>query len=131
MAYSISTLTRFTEIDWNNFNNRPAIDSSMPFCNEKDWYRDRRCCMDGYTIEHVRDMAYDNRHQNTAEARFLDEYPCVNGVELDQLIDKMAGSQTTDRKKTQSASFKSASQSFFIKLINELPNSLLKRFKNY
>ena len=91
MSFSISPSTPFTSINWDTFENRPVINKSMKFCEEKDWYADTKCCMDGYSIEHVLDVAHENNLWNAPEVQFLDEYPCVNGLELDSLADKIAG----------------------------------------
>ena len=55
--------------------------------------------MDGYTIEHVRDMARDFGYESTSEARLLDAYPCINGVELDWFVRKFAGDNSRLRNK--------------------------------
>jgi hypothetical protein len=89
MSYSISASTSFSSINWNNFENRPPINPSMTFCEEKDWYEDVKCCMDSYSIEHVRDVAHEHGLGDTPEVRFLDRYPCVNGLELDYFVDEI------------------------------------------
>lgn len=71
MIYSISS-TQFSNIDWDNFKDRPPIDESMTFCEEKNWNDDVKCCMDGYSIEHVRDIAYEHGLEDVPEVRFLD-----------------------------------------------------------
>lgn len=91
MSFSISPSTTFANIDWNTLENRPPIDKSMIFCQEKDWYDAVPCCMDGYTIEHVHDLAYENGFLGTAEAQFLNEYPCLNAIEMNHFYEKFTG----------------------------------------
>lgn len=94
----------------------------MPFCTETEWNGERKCCMDGYAIEHVRDMAYDNGARDTVEARFLDQYPCVNGAELDQFVEKFTGEKVAaqvERSATNDTIWGSVSRSL---------NAILRRF---
>ncbi len=91
MSPSISTSVKFADINWDTLENRPTINESMTFCEEKDWYADVKCCMDGYSIEHVLDVAHENNLWDMPEVKFLDQYPCINGLELDSLADEIAG----------------------------------------
>lgn len=83
MSFSISSSTQFSEINWDSLENRPTINESMTFCEEKDWNSDSRCCMDRYSIEHVLDVAHENNLWNMPEVKFLEAYHCINGPELD------------------------------------------------
>jgi hypothetical protein len=96
MTYSISDSKPFKEIEWESLKDRPSITTAMPFCEEKQWYKPAKCCMDGYTIEHILDGAYAGKNTKSPEFKFLKEYPCINGVELDSLIEKIEekGSQS-------------------------------------
>lgn len=89
MSFSISPSTKFADIAWSNFENRPYV--SGHFCTEKNWYDDVPCCMSGYTIEYINDLAQANGLQGTPEAEFLNEYPCVNGVETNYFYEKFTG----------------------------------------
>ena len=90
MPLSISSSTNFSNINWDDLENRPVINKSMTFCEEKDWYNDAKCCMDSYSIEHVLDVAHTYDLRELPEVKFLEEYPCLNGLELDSLADKIA-----------------------------------------
>lgn len=131
MSYSISNKTTFAEIDWNTFENRPPIKRTMPQCKEKDWYADVKCCMDGYTIEHVRDMAYDNGYVDTPETQFLDEYPCLNGVELDYFVDIVTAPQSNIGTESESSTLACVSNTIFQSLEKILPKSLIDAIKPY
>lgn len=84
----------FANINWDTFKGRPTIDPSMKFCSEKKWHTDTKCCMSGYTIEHVLDMAYDHGKADSPEVTFLEGYPCLNGRELDSFVDKLTVRKT-------------------------------------
>jgi hypothetical protein len=134
MSFSISASTPFSSINWDNFENRPPISKSMPFCKEEDWYEDKKCCMDGYSIEHVRDVAYEYGNQNTPEVKFLDQYPCINGIELDYFVDeieRMPSDVETKSPKPQFPSFECLSQTVFEGLKNVLPKPLLDSIEPY
>jgi len=89
MSFSISTSTPFSAINWDNFENRPPINESMKFCGSADRYKDTKCCMETDSIEGVLYVAHKNDLRNADEVKFLEEYPCVNWVELDSLADKI------------------------------------------
>jgi len=91
MSFSISPSTPFTSINWDTFENRPPINDSMKFCDEKDYYKETKCCMDGYSVEHVVEVAHQNGLWDAPEVKFLEKYPCVNGTELDSLADQIDG----------------------------------------
>jgi len=88
MNYSINNSVPFSAINWNTLEGRPQVQNlgkETRFCEEKDWYADEKCCMDYYSIEHVRDVAYEYGNQNSPEVKFLDQYPCINGLEIDRI----------------------------------------------
>ncbi len=133
-SFSVSASTPFSSISWNNFENRPPINSSMTFCEEKDWYEDVKCCMDGYSIEHLRDVAYEYGHENTPEVRFLDQYPCLNGLEIDYFVDKIERMPSNVRKEESEPTFPTfqcLSEALFEGLKKVLPKPLLDSIAPY
>ena len=106
MKFSINDSVPFSKIDWSTLENRPYIDRQH-HCTEKNWYDNVPCCMDGYTVEHVNDLAQENGLQDTSEAKFLNQYPCVNGVESDYFYEKFTG---------QKAPTKAEADSFYSKI---------------
>ena len=90
MPFSISSDTAFKDINWNNLENRPSIDDSMIFCKDSDWHKSAKCCMDGYTIEHVLDISHEQSSHSSPAAKFLEEYPCLNGLELDRIVEELS-----------------------------------------
>jgi hypothetical protein len=134
MSYSIFNSVPFSSINWDSFENRPSTKGSMPICQEKDWYEDSKCCMDVYSIEHVRDVAYDYGHENTPEVKFLDQYPCVNGLELDYFVNRieaMPSKVAQEEQKPQFPSFECLSQAVFEGLKKVLPKPLLDSIQPY
>jgi hypothetical protein len=89
MSFSISPSTPFASINWDNFENRPPINESMPFCDDKYTGSDSKCCMDDYALESVTRVAHKNNLWNTPEVQFLEKSPCVNLAELDSLADQI------------------------------------------
>ena len=89
MSFSVSSTTSFSGIKWQTFENRPPINESMKFCGSADRYKDTKCCMEADSIEGVLYVAHKNDLREADEVRFLEEYPCVNWVELDSLADKV------------------------------------------
>jgi hypothetical protein len=133
MSFSISRSTGFSEINWSSFENRPQINSSMQFCREKDWYEDAKCCMDGYSIEHILDAAYEHGNENTPEVKFLDQYPCLNGVELDHFanaIDRMP-SKVDKTPTSEFPTFECISETIFEGLKKVLPQTILEFIEPY
>lgn len=94
MSFSVSSSAPFSSINWKNFENRPEIKDSMPFCTENNWNKKAKCCSDGYSIEHALDMIPEEK-MSTPEAKFLEKYPCVNGIELESLVNKISEENTT------------------------------------
>jgi hypothetical protein len=93
MSHTIPQPTPFSKIDWSTLQNRPSLTKDMPICTDKQWdKRDARCCMSGYAIEHVRDIAFDAGKTSSPESAYINGYPCVNGVELDNLFDAIMNS---------------------------------------
>ena len=106
----------------------------MPFCREEDWYEDKKCCMDGYSIEHVRDVAYEYGNENTPVVKFLNQYPCINGIELDYFVDeieRMPSDIEKESPKPQFPSFECLSQTVFDGLKKVLPKPLLDSIEPY
>jgi hypothetical protein len=102
MSFSVSSSASFSSINWTTFEGRPEIKDSMPFCKEKDWDQDKKCCMDGYSIEHALEMI-PKLGMKSSEARFLEQYPCVNGLELESLVEgasepKNSSTETVNRR---------------------------------
>ena len=134
MSYSISSTVPFSAINWETLENRPPIGESMKFCEEKDWYEDVKCCMDGYSIEHVLDVAYENGNENTPEVKFLDAYPCLNGLELDHFVDEIERMPSTGDKEEltpQFPTFECLSRAVFEGLQKVLPKPLLDSIEPY
>lgn len=72
----------------------------MTFCKEDSWdSANAKCCLDGYSIEHVLDETGGSQ-KSGLERKFLDQYPCVNGVELESLADKIQGDKPSNPPKT-------------------------------
>jgi hypothetical protein len=86
-----SSLTKsdFDRIDWTNLKDRPPIDKGR-LCKESEWWDTAKCCMSGYSVEHVLDTGRDNGFEGSAEMRFLQSYPCLNGVELDSFFERFS-----------------------------------------
>ena len=102
MNYSINNSVTFSAINWNSFEGRPQINEPMTFCKEDSWdSANAKCCMDGYSIEHVLDETRGSQ-KSSLERKFLDQYPCVNGVELESLADKIQGDKPSNPPKTSS-----------------------------
>ena len=133
MTFSVSDTASFKDIQWNNFENRPQINKSMPFCKEADWYDDVKCCMDGYSIEHLIDAAYEHGNENTPEVQFLEQYPCLNGLELDFFADEIEGmaSKTEQKPKPSIPVMECVSKNIFEGLKKVLPEPLLESIKSY
>jgi hypothetical protein len=85
MTYSINNSVPFSAINWDSFENRPRINEPMIFCNESNWEKDVKCCMDGYSIDHTLNEAEKKSIGKNQEISFLEQYPCVNGPELTEL----------------------------------------------
>lgn len=79
----------FDRIDWTNLRSRPPIDAAR-ICKESEWWEPAKCCMSGYSVEHVLDTGRDNGFEGSAEMRFLQSYPCLNGVELDSFFERFS-----------------------------------------
>lgn len=96
ISEALSTLSfgssTFDQIDWKSFKNRPNIDPSN-ICREDQWWEQVPCCMSGYSIEHVIDTGRDSGFASSAEMRFLESYPCLNGVELDGFFEKFSAGE--------------------------------------
>lgn len=84
MNYSVNNSVPFSAINWSSFENRPEIKDSMIFCTEENWDQNVKCCMDGYSIEQAIEESA-NRGRKRAGIKFLDQYPCVNGPELESI----------------------------------------------
>ena len=89
MSFSVSSSTPFAKINWDNFENRPPINNSMPFCSDKDTSSDTKCCMDDFALENVTRVAHKNNLWDAPEVQFLDKSPCLNFAELDSLADQI------------------------------------------
>jgi hypothetical protein len=134
MSFSVSSTTPFSAINWDNFENRPPVKQGMPICEEKDWYEDSKCCMDGYSIEHVLDVANDYGLSDTPEVKFLDEYPCVNGLELDHFVDEIEGMEpksTPEPEVPTWPSLECITKPIFEGLTRILPKPLIESIKGY
>ena len=88
MPFSISPSATFATINWDNFEDRPRINEPMTFCKEDNWNKDVKCCMDEYSIEHVLNRVRAGTAGQTPEIAFLEQYPCINGPELEELAFK-------------------------------------------
>jgi len=134
MSFSISNSVPFSNINWDSFENRPTINKSMLFCTEKNWYDDVKCCMDGYSIEHIRDVAYEHGLEDTPEVRFLDQYPCINGLESDYFVDRiesMPSKKLPEPTESQFPNFECLSKAVFDGLSRVLPTPLLESIRPY
>ena len=89
MKFSISLSTIFTDINWGNFENRPPVNKDMPLCSSFNWEYDVPCCTDGYVISDTLEMAAQKNRLQTKEAKFLSEYPCLNSLEFEDIVDNM------------------------------------------
>lgn len=89
MSVSFSGVRSFQDIDWASLKDRPPIDKEH-FCTEENWSIPTPCCMDGYAIEHVIDIGHLNGHGESAALKFLNTYPCLNGVELDGFFERFS-----------------------------------------
>lgn len=86
MTYSINNSVSFSAIDWDSLENRPQINDTMTFCDENNWDDpDAKCCMDGYSIEGA--IHEGKFSKSSPEGNFLNQYPCVNGMELEMLAE--------------------------------------------
>ncbi len=72
--------------------------------------------MSGYSIEYVLDLAWDHGNIDTPEAKFMDEFPCINGIEIEYFTDEVT------RKKSD---FERISQTVFQLLRKVIPEPLL------
>ncbi len=132
MNYSINNSIPFSAINWNSFENRPQMGKGMPICKENDWYEDKKCCMDGYSIEHVLDVAHEYGHGDTPEVKFLDEYPCLNGLELDRFVDQIETMPSDYKPKDYSwPAIGCVTKSIFSGLSIMLPENLMTSIKPY
>ncbi len=98
MTLSVSAATTFANITWDNLEDRPIINDSMPLCSSYNWEYDIPCCTDGYVISDALQMAYEEGKENTAEALFLNKYPCVNSLEFEKLADDIIPPASQDWK---------------------------------
>jgi len=89
MKFSISFSTIFTDINWGNFEKRPPVNKDMPLCSSFNWEYDVPCCTDGYVISDTLQMATQKNKLQTKEAKFLSEYPCINSLEFEDIVDNM------------------------------------------
>jgi hypothetical protein len=134
MSYSISPSTPFSSINWDSFENRPQVGGDMPICEEKNWYEDSKCCMDYYSIEHVRDVANDYGLADTPEVKFLDAYPCINGPEIDFFADEIESMEPKiipEPEEEHWPSFDCIPKKIFDGLIKTLPKQLIDSIKPY
>ena len=95
--YSVSTTTPFSQIDWNNFENRPSISGQVPFCTpeqEDDPMAD--CCVDWYGLEAITDQM-----PNSPVRDFLLQGPCLNGEELIDLAESSEPSRPEKKPTTK------------------------------
>jgi hypothetical protein len=88
MTDPISPKTPFANIDWSTLENRPGIDGDH-LCDLNDYSTKTKCCSSGYTIEYVLDMATAYNQLDTPQAKILQKYPCINGGEIDSLVDEL------------------------------------------
>lgn len=135
MSFSISNSVPFSGINWDSLENRPPMKSGMLVCKEKDWYEDKKCCMDGYSIEHVLEVANDYGLGDTPEVQFLNEYPCVNGLELDYFVDqieRMEPKTTPEEEELKKwPTFECLTKPIFEGLKKVLPQPLLDKIEPY
>ena len=135
MNYSINNSISFSSINWNTLEGRPQVENlgkETRRCEEKDWYADEKCCMDYYSIEHVRDVAYEYGHGDTPEVKFLDKYPCLNGLELDRFVDQIEAMPSDYQPKDYSwPGIGCVTKSIFSGLSTMLPESVLKTIRPY
>lgn len=134
MTFSISASTPFSKIDWSNFENRPPINESMIFCEERDRYKSTTCCVDEYSIEHALEVAHENNLGNEPVVKFLDEYPCLNMLELDSIadkIDEMIPEIEGSKPAPPFPIFECVTQSIFDGLKRALPPALLESIRPY
>ena len=106
----------------------------MSFCTDKNWNDDVKCCMDGYTIEHILDVAYEHGLEDTPEVRFLDEYPCINGLESDYFVDRierMPSKKLADPAESQFPNYECLSRVVFDGLKKVLPKPILESVRPY
>jgi|GEM_PF-5040886 len=89
MKFSISPWTSFANINWDNFEKRPPITKDMPLCSSFNWEYDIPCCTDPYVIDDTLQMATHKNKSQTKEAIFLNNYPCVNSLEFEEIVDNM------------------------------------------
>lgn len=52
--------------------------------------RNPNCCCDGYSIEAVLDVAYEEGLNNNPEVKRLEQYPCLTCSELDSIADQLS-----------------------------------------
>ena len=98
MNLSISATTTFPNINWDTLENRPVIDESMPFCRDFNWEYDIPCCVDGIVISDTLQMAYEGGKEDTPEAKFLNEYPCINSLEYERVANDLIPPASQDWK---------------------------------
>lgn len=91
--------------------------------------------MDGYSMEHVREVAYDYGLDDTPEVKFLDQYPCLNGPELDRFVDEIESMEpkTTPQEEELEKwpTFECLTKPIFEGLKKVLPQPLLDNIKPY
>jgi hypothetical protein len=114
MKFSISSSTGFANINWDNFEKRPPMTKDMPLCSSFNWEYDVPCCTDGYVISDTLQMAAQKNKLQTKEAQFLTEYPCVNSLEFEEIVDNMFQSNLLEGLNTDK------STSLFGKLTKQL-----------
>ena len=134
MTFSISASTPFSKIDWSTFENRPPINESMPFCENNDGYKNTKCCVDEYSIEHVLEVAHRNNLADMPEVKFIDQYPCLNMQEIDSLADKIDEMIPEIDEHNQTPQFprsECVTQSIFDGLKRALPTALLESIRPY
>ncbi len=96
MKFSISPWSSFANINWDNFEKRPPITKDMPLCSSFNWEYDVPCCTDAYVIADTLQMATHKNKSQTKEAIFLSNYPCVNSLEFEDIVDNMFQSRLLD-----------------------------------
>ena len=54
--------------------------------------------MSGGSINNLLEVAYEYGHENTPEVKFLEQYPCLNGLETDIFADIIDAMPSTVQK---------------------------------
>jgi hypothetical protein len=124
MSFSISSITKFNEINWGNYQNRPTINNSMPLCSAYNWEYDIPCCTDEYVISDTIQIAEQKNKLHTAEGRFLSKYPCVNSIEFEEIADNLFAGSYPSVPFTNSTP-----KSFFKKILSKFWNFDLFEFR--